>query len=642
MASSDISGVGDDRAALERALAGMPATGRPIEISVSINIDGDTVELPYDNVDLDDTLHGAYCVGGFVALEALYNEAMQCHDRFISAHDNEIATLGAGARQANADVEAALQRVGPYGPQDLNRAALDSAMQMRDAIRPSAQLRLQELAGEYDRRSAFMDTLAQSIDKFIGIEEVMQRWYEAKLHEVIDAELNWRRQEVARVWAEYDIGLADGKLPMRIEDADAATGLRIRSTKQTVKMPVFSMGKTIQTSGEEKFIEVHAAVAALHQVGVAWYAYSQAVAVARGMRRPRGSAYRIQETPGYDYYRNFRQLLQELGGKYFVIYATYRKVVEVDNDMTFNPKLCERLIIRALLDAYRNIPKTLDKLRNERLFVSDEQVSRTGGRTMGKTAAETLVQIRYRGVVVEGYADGYGPPPGTTQVKANAGQARTSPTPASKAPDIFNSPWLQAPFHERFKLVYALITAERESKVSTTNPDLEHLRGLFTSEDDIRYLSWICTVGSASSRARLEMVRRLTDLIQDTRAMRDAIAKVVGGIGLVAAPFTEGGSLVVAGAVDAMLVADQTADSVAKWLAAEQFSKLVLDQIADMHWREPAVAELAGTILEAGFSIASDLVNGGAAGAVLDGFGVCILVTGLVNLAVDAGQVRWE
>ena len=75
-------------------------------------------------------------------------------------------------------------------------------------------------------------------------------------------------------------------------------------------------------------------------------------------------------------------------------------------------------------------------------------------------------------------------------------------------------------------------------------------------------------------------------------AWRRRIAMTVAGLGMAGALFTGGSSLVVAGIIDAFLVADKTSNQISQWISAQQYSALVIDEMTAETWREPAVTEL--------------------------------------------------
>ena len=94
--------------------------------------------------------------------------------------------------------------------------------------------------------------------------------------------------------------------------------------------------------------------------------------------------------------------------------------------------------------------------------------------------------------------------------------------------------------------------------------------------------------------------------------MAPGIALTVAALGMAGALFTGGSSLVVAGIVDAVLVADKTSGQIAQWISAQQYSALIVDEMTAEAWHAPAVTELMALVLEAGFQIGGDLVQQGA------------------------------
>jgi hypothetical protein len=218
--------------------------------------------------------------------------------------------------------------------------------------------------------------------------------------------------------------------------------------------------------------------------------------------------------------------------------------------------------------------------------------------------------------------------------------------PSPKAQDVNYSPWLQQPFHKQLRTVNDVLSARRSRKAiaqilgagapaagepPSAEEAVAHLLGLFSDDADQRMLRWCFSLGSVALRARLEVTRRLQEHIASERELYDKVRNAVTAAGVALAPLTEGASLLFAGVVDAMLVGGATADRVAQFVAAEQFSAVVLDELTALYWREPVVADLVGTLLEAGFTIAQDLAQEGVLGRVLDTMAVIVAVSSVTG-----------
>jgi hypothetical protein len=272
---------------------------------------------------------------------------------------------------------------------------------------------------------------------------------------------------------------------------------------------------------------------------------------------------------------------------------------------------------------------------------------------MAEPAAEVLIERRIRKAE---QAQMFGEDPRTKEK-------------APPAPDHFYSPWMQQPFHNRLQILADLFRIEEaEARVVASTPklvslpddppvesapptpevlarmkaDVAHLRPLFTDPHDRMMLGWCTSMGTLMGRARTEVAERLEERIERQDQIRSHVQWAIAGAGVVLAPFTGGGSLLVAGALDAALIGDKLTEDIAGWIAARQFSKAVLDTLALMHWREPEEAMLVGLIVEGGFEIAGDLVQSGAAAKVFDMiFGAMLVVTAVDvarNAAGEAGR----
>ena len=156
-------------------------------------------------------------------------------------------------------------------------------------------------------------------------------------------------------------------------------------------------------------------------------------------------------------------------------------------------------------------------------------------------------------------------------------------------------------------MVSAATAVQREEAAGTSTVEsIDHLKVLFEGGDDRKRLLALKSFASFVSRARQEMVDTLLQRQERDEAWRRRVSITVAAMGMAGALFTGGSSLVVAGIIDAFLVADKTRNQIAQWISAEQYSAIVIDEMTAEAWREPAVTELMSLVFEAGFHIAGE------------------------------------
>jgi uncharacterized membrane protein len=335
-------------------------------------------------------------------------------------------------------------------------------------------------------------------------------------------------------------------------------------------------------------------------------------------------------------------MIAKWGPRHPISLAAHRGLITKTAENVYDRRRVEIAVIEAFLNARDEIPKIREKIIASRLFDDDDPpLPETQPGQMPARPFEIMIARKFvRNPVADPRKD----------VSGSNGSRSAS------QPSIEYCPWLQRPFHNRLETLAALFRTEEADRLGLASPgpvaggsedvdtiwpratdpalfaEVEHLRELFEAEDDRRQLLMLTSVGSYTSRARLEAVEPLQGLVQDQRQMRMIAGLAIGLAGLLATPFTGGKSVVVAGIICAAITADQAADDIAAWLAAKQFSAAAVDEVTAAYWTEPAIADLLGTLLAAGFDISSALVTKGTAAAVL-------LAAGLLMLLPQVGDI---
>lgn len=620
--SGDVSGVLDTRSALAREAAGLPESAAPLPEVVELDLGGAWMVLPYDADSIAAVLESVYRVNGFAGLEILYKAAVASYAAFLRLSDSQELSLTGTLAEKDAAVSRAQILIGDAGDQSANREALRERLSVRDLYAAPTRAALDRLDRERPRRAAQMQALREQIDTLAEIEEEAQRWYEGKLLTAIELDFAKRQCDLEALWQQYRIGDPKTGLPVWFKDAHSAKGLEILAEDDLATVvggkpgaPVRVNGKDVpRVQGEEATFTVHAVIKWTHELALAQYRFRRAIETSRNL--PARAARRVEANrlKAFPERQAYRLLLDSLPQAHFIAHAAHRGLYQLSGDLMFSEKKIAAAVIEAFLKARDTMPQLLADMRENLLFRDDDSAVVVGKDAMARPAAEVLIAKRYDERIV---------------------MVRAEEAPAA---NIFRSPWLQAPFHERLMQLADVFRAEGAEEAPAgaaieAYAEVAHLAPLFEDEFDRRMLLWTTSLGTLAGRARVEMMRRLTERIESEAEMRRNVQLAVAAAGMVAVPFTAGKSLVVAGAIDAMLIADQSAADVERWIATKQFSKIVLDGIAAAHWVEPEVSQLVGQVLEAGFEIASDLVQAGAIGKAVDAISTAQLLLAVPDVA---------
>ncbi|HWU02906.1 MAG TPA: hypothetical protein VN222_09230 [Novosphingobium sp.] len=526
----------------------------------------EALELPADKSELGKAVFGIYVVAGIDGVSRAWSVARKALEALRDSMDQAMAGLGDASGM---DAEKAAR-------------AWWSTMQSNNIdLIPSPEPL--ETRKANDR---FLEDLQSAIDKVVYLEETAQRWYEDKLVALIGADLAEQAHRIDEAWIRYNIVDARQNR-VALDEHTSASGLRLLGRKEDQAPYHGSMASGVSSTADGSEGPVFPTVLVrLHEAGVAWYDYAQAARQARSPWAPKNNA---GSTEGYRV--RMRAALAAIEMSDFIVFAAFHDVVERSTNVAFDPARCEQLVIKALIAARTAIPRKQRELQAARLFASDQAMARPED-GVGQTAAMRVIEKARR-------------------------TRNDDPGKASANPNF--SPWLQAPYHARMSSVAAHINAQEPPFANLGEGPVEHLLAIFESEEDRALLDSSTRQGTFAGRARVEMVRAFE---VDAREMAETRVTIVAGltvVGLLAAPFTGGGSLLAAaGICDALFVAEAASKNIAGWLDRQENAKLVVDEIGSQIWAQPAVAEVIGLVIKAGFTIAQDVITQGMLGKLFD------------------------
>jgi len=593
------------------ALATSPPSSRKWDGVYRFDLEGSTLELPDDDTQLRNALLGIYLASGINALTVAWVVVQDALGRFAKPSAAEDA-LNERKPTDGTSFEPDFQS------DFFETSLLDSnpGVASRSTVAESRSYN-----GDFQRR------LLAAIDDIMSAEEEAQRWYEGKLLDVIDAHMAHQKARIKEAWeTTYDVGLPDKPGPdgkVAINSDVSTSKLTIRDQKVLTDVTRYGKGDKVQ-DGTTIPDKAPAVVAALHEVGTFYYEYKQQlegrIKANKTRQREGAAALAIKDLPAYE---AFHTKLAEKTPKHFIIWPTYRHVVQDKaTDKTLTQEMqdrCTRLIIEALRKAWTACDEVSTNARAYRLFTDEKPKCVIGGDTLGVPASRKVVGATY----------------GDDQ-KSKTGLLfwLAYPRPPPERREISRSPWLQAPFHG-LMLTAAAAFQNEDTAVTTVDP-VEHLRALFTSDADRKRLRALRSFGSFAARARQEMIEALLQQKAIDEKLRRNIALGVNLVGIAGFIPSGGSSLVVSGIVDAFLVAAKTEDEVRQWISAKPYSAVALDALAAECWLEPAVSELMAIAFEAGFQVAGDLIQEGPIAHFFAAFGLTELLAHGAGLIADA------
>ena len=237
----------------------------------------------------------------------------------------------------------------------------------------------------------FRRRLLAAIDNILIAEEEAQRWYERKLIQVIDAHLAHQKMLLWQAWERHLRRGARGRIghPRARWRSIAARARRTSRSVIRLTWPTSSATPRARTgriqSATESIVKVPDVVAALHEVGTLYFNYKREledrIKANKLRRRDGAAALAIKDLPSY---KRLRNALRRHGAKHFILWATYRDVIEDKAiETAFTQKMqdrCTRLIIEALRTAWKTCDEVATNARTDRLF-KDERPKPSSGAT---------------------------------------------------------------------------------------------------------------------------------------------------------------------------------------------------------------------------------------------------------------------
>lgn len=143
------------------------------------------------------------------------------------------------------------------------------------------------------------------------------------------------------------------------------------------------------------------------------------------------------------------------------------------------------------------------------------------------------------------------------------------------------------------------------------------------------------TPGRLHHAALSEVNNAVKEVRRKEREKVDQALLIIDAIALPAGFFTGGAAVAIAGVVHAIVRTNEMYESVKEFQARDALAQIALVPMQQAVWDHPSAVTLTGKLLEGGFEIATDLVNGGVAGAIMDAIQVS-LVIGYGSQAVAA------
>jgi hypothetical protein len=126
------------------------------------------------------------------------------------------------------------------------------------------------------------------------------------------------------------------------------------------------------------------------------------------------------------------------------------------------------------------------------------------------------------------------------------------------------------------------------------------------------------TPGRLHHAALSEVNNALQEVRRKQKEKVDQALLVINAIALPAGFFTGGATVAIAGVIHALVRGREMYMTVAEYQARDALAQIALVPMQQAIWEHPSTVILAGKLLEGGFEIATDLVNGGIAGAFMD------------------------
>lgn len=447
------------------------------------------------------------------------------------------------------------------------RAAYDRALSEQLAQIPLTERRL-------DRATVVLRLLHDEWTRIAAAEEQVLREYEGLLVGQFARLAIDTRALALREWARYEPydTTANDALPLTTTEAKERSSGDLRLRKEAAEL-----------------------VKAVWQIYDSWKAYLDQLESKQKLSDM--GARRIRSVTGADphalvenaranvaaKFRAFDERRAEVGTRFPAALQVYGKLATLSNSkLTTSDASVERTVIAALIEAvasaqdigYDAVKKPLFEV-GKRLRVDPDTAGRAGSDLPGYQQ-----DLLARGLTIP-----------ASRVVANA---------LSDDDDAAKSAWLQLP--ARLALVKRAQEGEERLVPYFTPARLHH-----------------AALGEVNN-ALQEVRRKQTEKRDQALLFMDSLAVPAGF-------FTSGATMAVAGAIHAVVRGREMYISVKEYQARDALAAIALVPIQQALWEHPSAVKLTGMLVEGGFEIASDLVNGGVAGAILDTVQVALTIS---------------
>jgi hypothetical protein len=140
------------------------------------------------------------------------------------------------------------------------------------------------------------------------------------------------------------------------------------------------------------------------------------------------------------------------------------------------------------------------------------------------------------------------------------------------------------------------------------------------------FLAPYATPGRLHHAALSELNNALQEVRRNQKQALDRALLIMDALALPAGFFTGGATLAIAGVIHAVVRSNEMYLDLKEFQDRDALAQVALTPIQQAVWEHPSAVTLTGKLLENGFEIASDLVNTGIAGAIMDAIQVSLTI----------------
>jgi hypothetical protein len=595
------------------ALDKSAALGPPVVAAVRVDLRLDfwledtqqSVELPRDLKRIDTLVESLYLCFGEPPVRSLFNalcQRVRTYQAEFDAVRPEESTDAKTRRQAEEN-----RRRNPLlAPQDAEHS------------KPERRRRLdlvQQLIGRY----------IKVWDRIVTDEGFFLRWYERRLHEAARHLLGDKQDALAVAWeTTYGIKPAprkdEGKatkVPRLQEVVDAGTDVSdfiIAPEDPAARPALLAITRDLAGRWEVYLDEIRS-------LGMLKGTYGRKDAqVEYAMRRVEIA------------HQEFRDAAKPHQYKHPVAIVAAKRVARIlrTYQVTQRPKdgeqelLLQGEIIRCMVDGYSATRTYGKELMDAFVFPPEgpglEYEEPESGyflrpSTAGLIAGHLTGNQFWRIVAFLGGVD---PSPLSQLMRALGGN---NPVPQGKDLSI-QSVWTQMPIVTLIDKEMARPGGPAPDAADTTPGFHQYLQRM--DADDRRLLALSSVPGTLANRARNEVQRCIGETRRHQQERYDHAKQAVLAGGLALAWSTGGASMVVAGALDAVFTATDTAGAVVAYRASAAKAALVMSSTEEAFWQAPSLCDLAQNVTNATLQVAGEIITDGIPARVIDALSVVL------------------